>query len=287
MQDRIESTIQTATDQLADFAVIALQMAVVFLIARLAIGLIRRLVWRRIDIQNVPASTYVLVNNSITVMVVIVAVTVLLAIWGATWASLLAALSVSTLAIVLGLQDLLKSVLGGAFIILERPFEVGDRIKVRDITGEVVDLNVRTTMLRNDEGVRVAIPNSVILTDPLTNFDEPLAAATLILVRGVEGMAVDVRTNLERAMSEEPVLSPAIRVTVEPGSRWRSIANIGDGSSWAPWSRQAGGPGSGPLRVRIILARDDPTRAIEREIVRRIKALYPTAEFEIRRGARS
>lgn len=285
MPEEFDSTIQTASSQLMLLAESALQIALVIVVARLATGLIRRIVWRRIDIQNVPATTYVLVNNGVTVVVIIVALTILLAIWGATWASLLAALSVSTLAIVLGLQDLLKSVLGGAFIILERPFEVGDRIKVRDISGEVADMRLRTTVLRNDEGVRVAVPNSIILTDPLTNYDEPLAAAGLIMVHHLKGDPSEVRANIERVLAQDPALDHSVRITVESQRQWRPLIHVADG-----FSRTRRGPvptGTGPLRVRIVLLEEDPARVSEREIVRRLKALYPAAEVELRRGSRA
>jgi small-conductance mechanosensitive channel len=287
MSEEISAAIDTATEQLSRLAVVALAVIGVIIAARLATSFMRRLVWRRVDVQALPASTYVLINNTITVVVVIIATTILLALLGATWASLVAALSISTLAVVLGLQDLLKSLLGGAFIIIDRPFEVGDRIKVRDISGEVVDLRVRTTILRGTDGARVALPNSMILTDALTNLDEQIEAATLILVSGINGDPSATRKVVEGTLAQEPSLASQIKVTVESMARLRGLT---ERSIWGREDAKKRAPGEElavPLRIRLVLKEEDANRDLELAVVRRIRSLFPEAVIDVRRGART
>jgi small-conductance mechanosensitive channel len=287
MSEEISAAIDTATEQLSRLTVVALAVIGVIIAARLATSFMRRLVWRRVDVQALPASTYVLINNTITVVVVIIATTILLALLGATWASLVAALSISTLAVVLGLQDLLKSLLGGAFIIIDRPFEVGDRIKVRDISGEVVDLRVRTTILRGTDGARVALPNSMILTDALTNLDEQIEAATLILVSGINGDPSATRKVVEGTLAQEPSLASQIKVTVESMARLRGLT---ERSIWGREDAKKRAPGEElavPLRIRLVLKEEDANRDLELAVVRRIRSLFPEAVIDVRRGART
>ena len=52
---------------------------------------------------------------------------------------------------------------------MERPFRVGDFIRVRDVEGEVQGIDVRTTLVRINDGSLVMIPNSLVFTEMLTN----------------------------------------------------------------------------------------------------------------------
>src|SRR5687768_2300418 len=55
----------------------------------------------------------------------------------------LAALGSAALAIGLGLQDLIKNLIGGLVVVEDRPYQVGDRIKIAEAYGEVVQIGLR------------------------------------------------------------------------------------------------------------------------------------------------
>jgi small-conductance mechanosensitive channel len=61
-----------------------------------------------------------------------------------------------------GAQSLVKDIISGAFIVLEQQFGVGDVVKIGDRSGVVESLGLRTTMLRDQEGVAHIIPNGKI-----------------------------------------------------------------------------------------------------------------------------
>jgi small-conductance mechanosensitive channel len=75
---------------------------------------------------------------------------------------LLAGVSVIGLAISFGAQSLVKDVITGTFILLEGQFGIGDVIRVGEASGLVEKLTLRTTMLRDGEGVLHIIPNGEI-----------------------------------------------------------------------------------------------------------------------------
>jgi MscS family membrane protein len=81
----------------------------------------------------------------------------------------LAALGSAALAIGLGLQDLIKNLIGGLVVIVDRPFQIGDRVEFGDAFGEVKQIGLRSTKLLTDEGVLVTIPNADVLTKPISN----------------------------------------------------------------------------------------------------------------------
>jgi MscS family membrane protein len=76
----------------------------------------------------------------------------------------LAALTSAALAIGLGMQDLIKNLLGGLVIVTDRPFQVGDRVKLGEAYGEVVQIGLRSTRILTADGVLATAPNSAVLT---------------------------------------------------------------------------------------------------------------------------
>ncbi len=83
-----------------------------------------------------------------------------------------AGFDVSTLVVSLGLvgfalgyafKDVITNVLAGALIIFNKTFQIGDTVTVNNFTGDVKDINMRYTILDNDEK-SILIPNSVLMT---------------------------------------------------------------------------------------------------------------------------
>jgi len=75
---------------------------------------------------------------------------------------LLAGVGVVGLAISFGAQSLVKDVISGTFILLEGQFGIGDVVRIGDTAGLVEKITLRTTMLRDAEGIFHIIPNGEI-----------------------------------------------------------------------------------------------------------------------------
>jgi small conductance mechanosensitive channel len=74
----------------------------------------------------------------------------------------LASAGIVGLAVGFGAQSLVKDIITGAFIVMERQFSVGDVVKIADRSGVVENLGLRTTTLRDMEGTAHIVPNSKI-----------------------------------------------------------------------------------------------------------------------------
>lgn len=69
-------------------------------------------------------------------------------------------------------QAALSNLIGGVFIVIFRPFRVGDRVTVGvQFEGFVEDITLRHTVIRSWESKRIVIPNSVISKETLVNND--------------------------------------------------------------------------------------------------------------------
>ncbi len=69
-----------------------------------------------------------------------------------------------------GTQNLLKNVISGLLLLLERPLRVGDVIEVDGIRGMVTTIGLRSSTIRDINGVETLIPNSNLLEKNLTNW---------------------------------------------------------------------------------------------------------------------
>ena len=82
---------------------------------------------------------------------------------------LLGSLGLAGLAISFAAQDIVKNLFGGVMIFLDRPFEIGERIKYQGFDGVIEEIGFRTTRLRTLTGHLVTIPNGAITSDPVEN----------------------------------------------------------------------------------------------------------------------
>ena len=83
--------------------------------------------------------------------------------------SLLAGLSIGGLALGLAAQDTVANMFGAVAILLDKPFHIGDRIKVETVDGIVEGIGLRSTRVRNLDGHHVTIPNKLMGNAIITN----------------------------------------------------------------------------------------------------------------------
>ncbi|MEW5975092.1 MAG: mechanosensitive ion channel family protein [Acidobacteriota bacterium] len=99
----------------------------------------------------------------------IVASIVILNIFSPSRETLLAVLASVGIALGLGAQDLIKNLIGGIVILADRPYQLGDRVKIGEAYGEIDHIGLRSTKLTTPDDTRVTIPNSDILTGQAWN----------------------------------------------------------------------------------------------------------------------
>ena len=80
--------------------------------------------------------------------------------------ALVAGLGLTGFALGFALKDTISNLLSGVLILLYRPFEIGNRIKVSGYEGIVASIDLRYTELES-EGNKILIPNSKLFTDPI------------------------------------------------------------------------------------------------------------------------
>jgi small-conductance mechanosensitive channel len=99
----------------------------------------------------------------------------------------------------LGSTSVISNIIAGHTMTYRRAFRLGDRIRVEDTTGIVVDIRLLVTHLRTSKNETVAVPNTVILASPVTNYSA-LARDGGLILHTVVGIGYDTPWRQVEAM---------------------------------------------------------------------------------------
>jgi small-conductance mechanosensitive channel len=69
-----------------------------------------------------------------------------------------------------GTQTLIKNLVSGMVVLMERQIRVGDIVDVDNISGTVTEVNLRSSTVRSADGVEAIVPNSVFVENKVTNW---------------------------------------------------------------------------------------------------------------------
>lgn len=113
---------------------------------------------------------------------------------------------VASVAIGLASQTVMSSFISGVFILIERPFVIGDTIRIGATTGEVVTMGVFSTTLKNGENMMVRIPNDFLMKSEIVNATRnPLRRHELQFSIAYDSDLAKVRAVVRKAIVELPI----------------------------------------------------------------------------------
>lgn len=211
--DKTKAGLEDAYLDIVGFAIAAIEAAVLVLVASLVARWLKGRVRRTLTRSRLDPNAAALVVNGVAIATYIVAATFVMGLFGASWTALLALLSAGTLALTLAFQDVLKNVVAGMYLLIERPFFIGDRIRVKDVTGSVESIDFRTTVLRNEREERVLVPNATVFAEILVNRSAYDVGQTTFRLTNLVAPLVELRQSVNQALAEtEGIRSPDPRV---------------------------------------------------------------------------
>jgi MscS family membrane protein len=117
-----------------------------------------------LDDQLIP-----IVRTALDVVVVIGGIIHILTLLEVNVTALIAGVSIGGLALALAAQDTVKNLIGSVMIFADKPFQIGELITVRDITGTVEVVGFRSTQIRTLGNSVVAIPNGILANEIVNN----------------------------------------------------------------------------------------------------------------------
>ncbi|WP_342347861.1 mechanosensitive ion channel family protein, partial [uncultured Nitrospira sp.] len=94
---------------------------------------------------------------------------------------ILTGLGLGSIAIGFAFKDIFENFLAGILILLREPFQLGDFIECQELEGYVEEITIRDTHIRQTDGQRVVIPNSLLFKNPVTvRTDRDLRRVTIM-----------------------------------------------------------------------------------------------------------
>jgi len=69
-----------------------------------------------------------------------------------------------------GAQNLLKNLMSGIMLLIERPLKVGDIVEIGGVVGTVTNISIRASTIRSANGIETLVPNSTLIESNVTNW---------------------------------------------------------------------------------------------------------------------
>ena len=142
----------------------------IFIIGRIVIGLLRKLIKSLMNKHNVdPTLTSFVTSVSYVAMMTFVVISAL-GVLGIPTAQFVAILGAAGLAVGLALQGSLSNFAAGVLMIIFKPLKVGDFIEAGGVAGSVEEVGIFTTIIKTPDNKKIIVPNSKVTGDNIVNY---------------------------------------------------------------------------------------------------------------------
>lgn len=188
----------------ASIGIIAGKAILVFIVCRIAMNLLMKAA------DGIFAKTKL--NEGITgfarsvVKIALWALTIIIVAesLGINTASLVAIVSVASLALSLSVQNILTDVFSGVTILMSQPFKVGQFVEIAGVSGTVTAISIMRTTLETPDKKEILIPNSEITASKIINYSsEPIRRVDLTFSASYEASTEQVKQALYEAMAAD------------------------------------------------------------------------------------
>jgi small-conductance mechanosensitive channel len=166
---------------------IALRLIGTLLLIALGVGVARtvqKLTIGNLAENHIDINLRTLIARIFYFIILLIALFWILSIWQVSITIPVAAFGLTTVVFTVAIQDILKDLVAGFYILIERPFYIGDQVTISTYTGKVENVQLRATKLRLVSGEEVTIPNAMVFGGIVVNnsyYGERRAVITVTL----------------------------------------------------------------------------------------------------------
>jgi small conductance mechanosensitive channel len=166
----VQAMFESAKPALIAIALKVLGAIVIYIIGRWLIGIAGSLIQRALERQKVEPTVIRYIGNTIAVALNVLLVIGILGYFGVETTSFAALIAALGLAIGVAWSGLLANFASGAFILVLRPFKVGDYVLAGDVEGTVRAVGLFTTAIDTPDNVQTFVGNAKIMGSTIKNF---------------------------------------------------------------------------------------------------------------------
>lgn len=168
----LEGILNSLIAQGTDLGWTLIKAFLVFIVGRLLIGLVNKLIRRVLFKRDIEPSVKSFVGSLANVVLTILLIISVVGALGVQTTSFAALLASAGVAIGMALSGNLANFAGGLIILLFKPFKVGDYIEAPNASGTVKEIQIFHTILTTPDNKRVYIPNGSLSSGVVTNYSQ-------------------------------------------------------------------------------------------------------------------
>ncbi len=163
----MENLVQNLLDKATLWAPKVIGVVVILVIFFIVAKIIKRIITRNAKRFKFDRNITMLLARTSSITLIIFGFVTALGTFGINVSAIVAGMGLTGFAVGFAMKDTISNLLSGVLILLYRPFEKGNCIKISGYEGIVVSIDLRYTEL-DSEGNKVLIPNSKLFTNPIT-----------------------------------------------------------------------------------------------------------------------
>jgi small-conductance mechanosensitive channel len=187
-------------------------------------------------------------GQAVYLSVLLLTLLLILRLHGLDSAALVAIVGAGAVAIGLALQDILKNLFAGIYLLLAQPFRIGDTLVVDQQEGTVESVDLRATTLQLLDGTQALVPNVTVLTTTVLNRGTAAPQRLSLRVSGVPAEADAAAARIAAMLQAQPEVvprpGPLVRVEAVESGRATLAVDV-----WQPAGQDAA-----PRLVRVVHA---------------------------------
>ena len=126
----------------------------------------------------------------------------------------------------LGSNSVMSNVLSGLFVIYRRSTSIGDRIKVGDHVGDVVEIKLMETHIKSVKNELISIPNAKMLNSEVVNYTKRVHGSGLLLHTTVGIGYEEAPEKIEAMLIEAAQRTDGLKSRPEPFVLWTCLADF-------------------------------------------------------------
>lgn len=216
-----------------DYADTVLYLVTVIIVASVVIRIVRtgtthaiKAVSDRHRHEQLNLTLVPLMNRIVTIVIVALTAIVVLEHFGQSVTSLLTILGAGSLALGLAAQDTISNMISGFIIMIDRPFRVGDRVKIpTGETGDVFEIGLRSTKILDFDNNVLIVPNNELVKTKIVNYGYP-DTEIRVTVEVTVAYGTDV-SRMKRIMLEIAGAHPEVLKHPAPEAYLLKLADFG------------------------------------------------------------
>jgi len=163
----VNKLVQYLLDEATLWVPRVIEIVVIFVVFFILAKIIKRIIISAAKRLKFDGNLTSLLARTSNITLIIFGFVTALGTLGVNVSAIVAGLGLTGFALGFALKDTISNLISGVLILLYRPFEIGNRIKISGYEGIVITIDLRYTEL-DSEGNKVLIPNSKLFTDPIT-----------------------------------------------------------------------------------------------------------------------